>query len=306
LITELIFVRNAVKASRSGQVDLIVASNLKTAAAATVIRFLGGPGWIWYIHDYLDRRGLLRRIAARFFFTTCSGWIAVSLDLAAVTQRLAGRNATGAMIYSWVRRDVEPEPKGGPPVRAPMDEAVLFVGSINSWKGLRCLVEGMGFVKAACGTAPRIDVAGQVVDKEYWADVQAFAVQHGLELRYLGRRDDVPQLMRQYAVLIHPTPAAEPFGLVVAEAILAGCFVISSAQGGVREMLPKEMIECGFDPNKPSSLVAAFGAAREAQVRYGAQRDAVITALAAMTSEKAYTRGLRNFFQKVVPQSAML
>jgi len=186
-----------------------------------------------------------------------------------------------------------------------MEDAVLFVGSINPWKGLLCLVEGIGAVKALRGAAPRVDVVGHVIDTEYWASVQALAARLGLVLRYLGPRDDVPRLMSQYDVLIHPTPAPEPFGLVVAEAILAGCFVISTAQGGVREIMPPEMLECCFDPKKPSSFAEAMLAAEEARVRYGHRRNSAISNLAAMTSEEAYSQSLRHFFEKVVPEPAM-
>jgi glycosyltransferase involved in cell wall biosynthesis len=293
------FVFNGIKASRSNEVDLVVASNLKTALAATVARIFGGAPWIWYIHDYLDRGGLLKTIAAKFLLASCSGWIAVSRDVAVVTRSMAWRPKKGSVVYNHVRRGTQPQILNFP--RMKMDEAVLFVGSINAWKGLRCLVEGMGAVKSACGTAPRIDVVGEIVDKEYWEGVQALVLQHGLELRYLGLRTDVPTLMQQYSVLIHPTPAAEPFGLVVAEAILAGCFVISTAQGGVREILSPEMLECSFDPRNPATLAKAMRAAVAAQVLYRPHRDSVVEALTAMTSEEAYSRSLRLFFQSVAP-----
>ncbi len=177
-----------------------------------------------------------------------------------------------------------------------MEEALLFIGSINAWKGLLKLVEGLGHVKAATGSAPRVDIVGQVVDPAYWESVQALAATHQLELRYLGLRDDVPLLLRGYAVLAHPTPAPEPFGLVVAEAILAGCFVVSTAMGGVREILPAEMLECRFDPDQPDSLIAALGAVDEARARYQPRQPQVIAELSDLTSVKVHSEVVRGFF----------
>jgi len=293
----LVFLATAIKEARSKEINYTIISNLRGAAVAAITRLCGGAPWIWYVHDYLHNRGRVRRIAAKILFSSCAGWIANSKDVGTVTRKLAGSRKVGATFYYCVN----PAKGFVPPTaqRIPMEEAVLFVGSINSWKGLQTLVEGLSRVKSATGVAPRVDIVGQVVDPAYWEIVQQIAATNQLELRYLGMRDDVTSLMSEYEVLAHPTPAPEPFGLVVAEAILAGCFVISSAMGGVRELLPSEMLECRFDPHNPESLISAMRAVREAQARYRRRQAQVISELSSMTSEKGYSENLRSFFSAV-------
>jgi glycosyltransferase involved in cell wall biosynthesis len=55
--------------------------------------------------------------------------------------------------------------------------------------------------------------------------------------RWLGQRDDVPQLLQAADIYCQPNLAAEPFGVVFVEALRAGLPVVTSALGGAPEIV---------------------------------------------------------------------
>ncbi len=73
------------------------------------------------------------------------------------------------------------------------------------------------------------------------------------QVRLLGQRSDLPDLMRAADVVLHTSVRPEPFGLVVVEAMALGRPVLASRLGG-----PAEIISEGagllFDPSKPEDL----------------------------------------------------
>jgi glycosyltransferase involved in cell wall biosynthesis len=174
-------------------------------------------------------------------------------------------------------------------------EAVLFVGSINEWKGLKEIVAGLRCLRHRAGSSPALHIAGEIVDSVYWAEVKVAAEGAGVELNYLGLRRDITDIMPGYEVLIHGTKRKEPFGLVVAEAVLAGCFVVSSGLGGVREILPEPMITSCFDPNVPSSLARVLSEIDGRVASYRAVRDRTINETLERFGVSRYKKQIREF-----------
>ncbi|WP_435736860.1 glycosyltransferase family 4 protein [Cellulosimicrobium sp. PMB13] len=81
----------------------------------------------------------------------------------------------------------------------------------------------------------RLDVAG---DGALRPELEALSAELGLDgsVRFLGRRDDVPDLMASAAVLLAPCPV-EGLGLSVLEAMAAGLPVVAADAGGHAELL---------------------------------------------------------------------
>ena len=75
-------------------------------------------------------------------------------------------------------------------------------------------------------------------DGELRPQIEELIEQLGLKdhVTLLGRRDDIPQLMQEADFFILPS-AYEGFGLVVAEAMACGAFVIATNSGGVAEVM---------------------------------------------------------------------
>jgi len=73
----------------------------------------------------------------------------------------------------------------------------------------------------------------------YAGELQAMVGRLGLadRVRFLGQRNDIPDLMRAVDIVIHPSTAPEPFGLTVVEGMMVGTPVIGTAAGAIPEIL---------------------------------------------------------------------
>ncbi|MEM1211393.1 MAG: glycosyltransferase family 4 protein [Planctomycetota bacterium] len=101
----------------------------------------------------------------------------------------------------------------------------LFVGDLRSER------KGFGTVLQAVAQTPGVRVVA--VGGQDGGPFPAMAKRLGITDRvvFLGRRDDVPGLMRQADVFVFPS-AYEPFGLVVTEALASGVPVVCGPEVG--------------------------------------------------------------------------
>ena len=77
-------------------------------------------------------------------------------------------------------------------------------------------------------------------------------------VHFLGRRDDVPQLLGELTLLVHPA-RQEPLGRVLLEAAAAGVAVVATAVGGTPEIFPPESQSARLvPPDDPAALAAAM------------------------------------------------
>ena len=75
-------------------------------------------------------------------------------------------------------------------------------------------------------------------------------------VHFLGHRDDVPELLRELVLLVHPA-RQEPLGRVLLEAAATGVAVIASAVGGTREIFPPEHDAARLVPPDDAGALAA-------------------------------------------------
>ncbi|WP_337173671.1 glycosyltransferase [Paludisphaera sp.] len=147
----------------------------------------------------------------------------------------------------------------------------LAVGRLDVQKGLPDLLAAVGL---AAGDAPglRLAVVGDGPLRG-WLEAE-IAARPGLSgrVRLLGRRDDVPALMRGADLLVH---AAHWEGMpnVVLEAMAAGLPVVATAVEGVDELVAPGETGWIVPPRDPEALAGAIrraAADREASRRLGA------------------------------------
>src|SRR5690606_30865067 len=117
---------------------------------------------------------------------------------------------------------------------------VLSVGHIVSLKRQEVAIRAVALL---ANTMPniRLDIAGAVTDQRYYEELQSLVRETGLSerVRFLGLRDDVPDLMRQADVLVLCSES-EAFGWVILEAMSVGLPAVASAVDG-----PKTIIDDG-------------------------------------------------------------
>ena len=161
--------------------------------------------------------------------------------------RFAPRRADG-----WLHRELG------------LPESALLVGTIGQI-GLR---KGQDVLARAAAeiASRRPDVHFVVVGERHSAKAESLQFADSLEqaarrmpgrFHCLGRRDDVPCLMNELALLVHPA-RQEPLGRVLLEAAASGLPVVATAVGGTAEIFPPGSHSAVLvPPDDPASLAGA-------------------------------------------------
>ncbi len=129
-----------------------------------------------------------------------------------------------------IRRDL------GVPPNVP---CIGIAGNIQEWKGQRVLVEALG--RLGANTNAHLVVAGGVhrAGEVYAAELRERIAALGLtgRVHLAGFREDIPDVMNAWDVVVHASVRPEPFGRVILEGMLLGKPVIATAAGGVPELV---------------------------------------------------------------------
>ena len=122
------------------------------------------------------------------------------------------------------------------------DFVILFVGQISHRKGVDLLIEVAKRMGVEGSRAVFLLVGPDAVGEADFGDSMRERVRKGdlsVQIRMLGSREDVPDLMASVDVFFLPT-RSEPFGIVFLEAMAAGLPVVGSKVGGVPEVIGTE------------------------------------------------------------------
>lgn len=129
---------------------------------------------------------------------------------------------------------------------------IFFSGRARWYKGWEYLLAAAsrlpsGVVWALCGDGPEL------------ADFQSQARERRLSnVHFLGRRDDIPQLLPDATLAVVPSVWEEAFGLTVVEAMSCGVPVIASDVGGIPEIIEDGVSGRIVPPADAEALAAAI------------------------------------------------
>jgi len=137
--------------------------------------------------------------------------------------------AMDAIIFNGI--DVEAIPFGP---QADPESFLLFAGRLSPEKGVTDAIE------IARRAGRRLLLAGGIYDQTYFTEQVSPALEANKDTcEYLGQltQADLWQLMSRASALLLPIAWEEPFGLVAAEALAAGCPTIAYARGALPEII---------------------------------------------------------------------
>jgi glycosyltransferase involved in cell wall biosynthesis len=140
---------------------------------------------------------------------------------------------------------------------------MVAVGELTGRKNLALLLEAMARLDRTA-PEPWLVVAGDGAERESLVR-RASAPDLAGRVRFLGFRDDVPDLLGAADLLVHPS-RVEGFGYAVAEAMAAGLPVVATDASSLPEIVtPGTGIL--FEPENAESLAAAISAYARDPVR---------------------------------------
>ena len=134
---------------------------------------------------------------------------------------------------------------------------IIAVGELTKRKNLALLLSAAAPLRTAHPELT-ILVAGEGVERE---DLQQRAESLGLasNVRFLGFRRDVPDLMAAADLLVHPA-LVEGFGYVIAEAMAAGLAVVATDASSIPEIVVAGETGVLFPPDDAGALRAGIAA----------------------------------------------
>ncbi len=144
----------------------------------------------------------------------------------------------------------------------PQDVRLLgTVGQIGLRKGQDVLVRAAGLLAEALPDVHYLIVGERYSEKDesrrFEAGLRRRAEQTAGRFHFLGFRGDVPQVLNELAVLVHPA-RQEPLGRVLLEAAASGLPIVATDVGGTREIFPPDSHSAILvPPDDPGALTAA-------------------------------------------------
>jgi len=228
--------------------DLIHANSIRAGLVATAATLGLGTRVVWHLHDLLPRHPLSVLIRLFALVSPNTRMIAVS---EAVATNFSGRfshrlkNRIVVILNAIDLDSFSPDHTAKRRIRKELrvresDPLIGIVGQITPRKGQ------LELVRAFAGALTRIPrtvlvVAGAPLfnrDDEYRIAVDQVAAERGVRdrVRMLGARSDIGAIMQALDLLI-VNSTAEPFGLVILEAMACGTPVLAAAVDGIPEII---------------------------------------------------------------------
>ena len=138
--------------------------------------------------------------------------------------------------------------------RRPGPLRVVVVANLIPEKGVGVLLEAIARLREVEWS---LDVVG---DGPEHGPLEARARELGVadRVRFLGLRDDVPELLREADVAVHPARWQEALGNTVLEAMATGTPLVASRVGGIPELLADGSEGLLVPPGEPEPLAAAL------------------------------------------------
>ena len=300
--------------------DLLHANSTRAGLMGAIARRLGAPPMVLRAHEHIPLTRAGR--AVRLVLVHSSGAVvAVSGDVAQRLNKGLGRAAVTFVHNSIDRERFDPERRTPAPVREELDiptgaALVGQVAQITPWKGQDTAIRAVAELRRG-GVDVHLLLIGEVTfaGKGVRHDNRAFEdrlhrlaeeLAVGEAVHFLGRRDDVPELLLALDLSLLPS-WNEPFGLVTVESMAMGTPPLVSSVGGGPEIVEDGVSGRVLPPRPPQ--VWAHAAAQLLSNSGALSRMGVAARAAAVGfSDAAQARAMLAVYERVLahPQNRKL
>jgi glycosyltransferase involved in cell wall biosynthesis len=258
-------------------------------------RTAGARSFVW-CHDLPSPRGKGPVIERLSFRLRPDAYLVPSRVMSEAVLNRTSRRRPVVLVPNGVDTErFRPDPAARAAVReelglAPEEIVVTVAGRLHPDKGQHLLLEA-AVELSDC----RFLIVGEALfdmTEGSRESLEDLARRLGVDSRcvFAGARRDMPRILAASDVVVCPSIKPESFGMVVAEAMSAGCAVVASRAGG-----PAELVEDGVsgllcEPGSVAELAAHIGRLRadtELRLRLGgAARDRVLAGYSSRASAR--------------------
>ncbi|MGH9932778.1 MAG: glycosyltransferase family 4 protein [Pyrinomonadaceae bacterium] len=228
--------------------DLLHANSIRSGLVATAATFGLGTRVVWHLHDLLPRHPLSIAIRTFAALSKRTRMIAVS---EAVAKNFRGswssllKDRVSVILNSIDLDRFQLDETSKRAIRKELrfretDLAIGIVGQLTPRKGQLELLRAFGRALAEVPNSLLVVVGAPMFnrDHEYLELLKRTAAELGIgnKVRMLGARDDIAAIMQGLDLLV-VNSSAEPFGLVILEAMACGTPVLATAVDGIPEII---------------------------------------------------------------------
>ena len=140
---------------------------------------------------------------------------------------------------------------------------LLAAGRICPWKGFETVLKAVEEIRRSdtvLSQKLKLMVVGDVgreSDRDYKDSLEEYVRANDLceVVSFLGQKQDLYNYFRACDIFIHSSSSPEPFGLVVAEAMIQEAFVVGSNQGGTSDVLHDGINGLAYNPITERALI---------------------------------------------------
>ena len=188
---------------------------------------------------------------------------------------------------------------------------VTLVGRLQPWKGQHVFLDAAAKAAQADQNL-RFVLVGEALfgqDEDYPRQLQKQASLLGVDdkVTFAGNRTDMPAVYSASDMVVHCSVHPEPFGVVIIEAMAAGCPVLVSRDGGAAELFDEGLNGMGYalgDANELARLMVTLARDRNLREKLGINgRKHVVQQYSAASSAEALTRAVKSTLAPSVSRS---
>ncbi|MEO0378280.1 MAG: glycosyltransferase family 4 protein [Cyanobacteria bacterium P01_A01_bin.17] len=244
------------------QFDVIYANTPKALVLGAIASLVTRRPLVYHLHDILSASHFSRtnRQIAVTLANRATLVIANSHATQAAFTEAGGRPELTHILYNGFQPDdyqISLHEQEALAKELDLSRDTFWIGHfsrLSHWKGQHILLDAL----ALCPEEISALFVGDALfgEADYVQHLQAKVKDLGLEnrVRFLGFRNDVPQMMSLCHLITHTSTAPEPFGRVIVEAMLCGRPVIAANAGGATELINSGQTGWLCEPNAPQQL----------------------------------------------------